>query len=302
MGVRCNTPTAATAVVFFKESVVSPDDATVPALLTCYDNCPKASASSGMDKDEPSYEDNFSAHDYSFTNGILMDGANPAVLTEESSEQRFGFSSGPLFDLTPNAGKLACPWDAGSVCGWLAWSALDEFYTWETGPNSWNKFASLEDGDGDIVVFDPPKQVDYEYPSTGTGGTNPTSVDQRFAGNNFSLEYAGFGSLLGIPGKCFNPENPADNDPDCGKSGRRWVPAFTIPAGSIASDAANQYLIKPLEVERRMSKATISQCCAVQLENLSSSWPNLNSDWVDPDLGTEPVLTDPPKVIAGVIQ
>jgi hypothetical protein len=302
LGVRCNTPNAATPVVFFKESVVSPDDATVPANLTCYDNCPKASSSSGMDKDEPKYDDNFSAHDYSFTNGILMDGANPAVLTEEDSEQRFGFSSGPLFDLTSNADKLACPWDAGAVCGWLAWSALDEFYTWETGPNSWNKFASLEDGDGAIVVFDPPKQIDYEYPATGTGGTNPTAVDQKFAGNNFSLQYAGFGSLMGIPGKCFNPENPADNDPDCGKSGRRWVPAFTIPAGSIASDAANQYLIKPLEVERRMSKATISQCSAVQLENLSSSWPNLNSDWIDPDLGTEPVLTDPPKVIAGAIQ
>lgn len=302
LGVRCDTPTAATPVVFFKESLVSPDDATVPAVLTCYDNCPKATSSEGMDKDDPSYENDFTAHSYSFTAGILRDGANPAVLTEESSEQRFGFSSGPLFDLTSNAGRLACPWDAGAVCGWLAWSALDEFYTWETGPNPWNKFASITDGDGAIVVFDPPKQVDYEYPTTGTGGVNPTGVDQKFAGNKFILEYAGFGSLFGVPGKCFNPENPSDTDPDCGKSGRRWVPAFTIPAGSIASDAAGQYLIKPLEVERRMSKGTLSQCSAVQLENLSSAWPNLNTDWVDPGLGTEPVLTDPPKVIAGVIQ
>ncbi len=302
LGVRCSRPAATTEVVFFTESVVSPSDNTVPAQLTCYDNCPRAESDDGMDKNSPTYENSSEPHNYTFVDGVLQDGPNPAVLTEESSEQRFGFNSGPLFDLTANADKLACPWNPEEVCGWLAWSALEEFYTWETGPNSWNKFATVEDEDGSVVVFDPPKQVDFEYSTAGTSGVNPAAVDQRFAGSHFMLQYAGFGSLFGVPGKCFNPENPSDSDPDCGKSGRRWVPAFTIPAGSVATDAEGQYLIKPLEIERRMAKAPLAQCSAVKVEDLSSNWPDLDSDWVDPNLGLEPELTDPPKVISGELQ
>jgi hypothetical protein len=301
LGVACDSPNASTPVVFFKESLVDPTDNSVPALLSCFDNCPKAGPS-GMDKDDLTYPQDQTAHNYTFADGILKDGANPATLSDEDSNQRFGFSSGPLFDLAANQAQLACPWDPSTTCGWLAWSVLDEFYTWETGPNSWNKFASVEDNLGDVVVFDPPLQLDFTYPATGTNGVNPAAVDQKFAGNHFLLQYSGFGALQGVPGKCFNPENPADSDPDCGKSGRRWVPAFTIPTGSLATDADDAYLIKPLEVERRMSKAALSACSGVQLEDLRSSWPNLNKDWIDPNLGEEPVLTDPPKVIAGEIQ
>jgi hypothetical protein len=303
LGVNCATPAATTKVIFFKETSVQPTDATVPAALRCYDNCPKAGAS-GMNKVDLTYPNDGSDHTYSFTAGLLRDGGNAVTLTETPDGQPWGFNSGPLFDPTPaNLTALACPWDPAQVCSWKAWSELAEFYTWETGPNNWNKFTTVVDGSNKPVTFDPPLPVQYTYPA-GTGGLNPTSVDQKYAGNTFLLQYQGFGSLQGIPGKCFNPENPSDTSPDCSKPGRRWVPEFTIPEGSVAKDGngAEKYYIKPLEIEQRMSKVAESECTSLKIVDLSSSWPSLEKDWQDPALGTEPQITDAPRVIAGVIQ
>lgn len=303
-GVRCSTPTADTKVIFFKESLVVPGDSTVPATLRCYDNCPKAGPS-GMDKNDPAYANNGTAHNYTYTSGLIRDGANAATLGEAQSGKSWGFGSGPMFD--PNAtnlAALACPWDAAQVCPWKAWGELGEFFMWETGPNSWNKFTSVVDGNGNVVKLDPPLPVQYVYPAVGTGGVNPTAVDQKFAGNTFYLQYGGFGNLQGIPGKCFNPENPADTDIDCSKPGRRWVPEFTIPSGSVAKNGngVDAYYVKPLEVEQRMAKAADASCSSIKVSDLSGMWPSLDSDWSDPNLGAEPEISGAPKVIAGVIQ
>lgn len=303
-GVQCDAPTASTTVVFYKESTVTPGDGTVPAVLTCYDNCPKATSPSGMSPSDPTYAGNFTAHTYAYTAGILTDGGNPATLSDVANGQPWGFNSGPLFDFASNAASLQCPWDAGQVCPWRAWSELPEFYTWETGPNSWNKFTTVQDQSSNILTFDAPKPVQFEYPLGGTDGLNPEAVDKKFRGNTFFLQYSGFGDLQGIPGKCFNPANPTDSSPDCSGEGRRWVPEFTIPAGStvLDEDGVTSYLVKPLEVEQRMAKAPISSCNNIDVVDLKSLWPNLSTDWKDPDLGTEPEITDPPKVIAGVVQ
>jgi hypothetical protein len=303
-GVHCDTPTAATTVVFYKEASVAPGDGTVPATLTCYDNCPKSTSPSGMNKDDPTYMGNFTAHTYAFTAGILTDAGNPATLSDAPAGQPWGFNSGPLFDYASNAASLQCPWDAGQVCPWRAWSELPEFYTWETGPNSWNKFTTVRDQSNNIVEFDPPKPVQYDYPTSGTDGLNPDAVDKKYGGNTFFLQYGGFGDLQGIPGKCFNPANPGDSSPDCSGEGRRWVPEFTIPGGSTVVDenGGANYLVKPLEVEQRMAKAPTASCSKIEVVDLKSLWPNLNTDWTDPALGREPDITDPPKVIAGVVQ
>lgn len=303
-GVRCDTPTASTQVVFYKESTINPDSDSVPATLTCYDYCPKATSASGMDPSSPDYEGVFDPHHYSFESGILMDGENPATLSEASEGQSWGFNSGPLFDLSAAGTSLACPWDEAQICPWRAWSELSEFYTWETGPNSWNKFTALKDQSNAIISFDPPKQVQFVYPTGGTHGANPEEVDQKYAGNTFFLQYQGFGDLQGIPGKCFNPADPSDTDPDCSGRGKRWVPEFTIPAGSTVtdSDGITTYLVKPLEVEQRMAKAPQNACSGINVPNLQSLWPDLNQDWTDPDLGVEPEITAPPRVVAGVLQ
>lgn len=303
LGVTCLTPSVNTQVIAFKESSVQPTDATVPGTLSCYDNCPKAGPS-GMNKADLTYANDGNAHSYTFTSGLLRDGGNAATLSEAPTGQPWGFNSGPIFEPTAsNLNALACPWNAAQVCSWRAWSELSEFYTWETGPNNWNKFTTVLDGSNNPVTFDPPLPVQFTYPA-GTGGINPAAVDQKYAGNTFFLQYQGFGSLQGIPGKCFNPENPSDTSLDCSQPGRRWVPEFTIPEGSIGKDGngVEKYYIKPLEIEQRMSKVAASECSSLKIVDLSSSWPNLAKDWTDPNLGPEPQIDDAPRVIAGVVQ
>jgi hypothetical protein len=304
LGVRCATPTASTKVIFFKESAVQPTDSTTPASLRCYDNCPKAGPA-GMDKGALTYPNDGSGHTYTFVGGLLRDEGNAVTLSEAPQGQPWGFNSGPLFEpTTANLNALQCPGVPGQVCSWRAWSELSQFYTWETGPNNWNKFTTVLDGSNDPVTFDPPLPVQFTYPA-GTAGLNPSAVDSKYAGNTFFLQYGGFGSLQGIPGKCFNPEDPSDKGLDCSKPGRRWVPEFTIPAGSVAKDANGtdpKYYIKPLEVEQRMSKVADSECASLKIVDLSSSWPSLEKDWQDPALGAEPPLADAPRVIAGVVQ
>jgi hypothetical protein len=82
------------------------------------------------------------------------------------------------------------------------------------------------------------------------------------------------------------------------------VPEFTIPAGSLAQngDGVDAFYIKPLEVEQRMAKVQSSQCTSIKIVDLSGSWPNLDKDWEDPNLGAEPQVEGAAKVIAGVIQ
>jgi hypothetical protein len=304
LGVTCAAPTASTTVVFFKESTVQPTDATLPASFRCYDNCPKAGGS-GMSKNDLTYANDGNSHDYTYATGLLRDGGNPATLSEAADGQPWGFNSGPLFEPSvANLQALACPWDAGQICPWQAWGALNEFFVWETGPNNWNKYTSVMGSDNSFVRFDPPIPVKYVYPAVGTGGVNPSAVDSRYAGNTFFLKYGGFGNLQGIPGKCFNPEDPSDTSIDCSKPGRRWVPEFTIPAGSLAQngDGVDAFYIKPLEVEQRMAKVQSSQCTSIKIVDLSGSWPNLDKDWEDPNLGAEPQVEGAAKVIAGVIQ
>lgn len=303
-GVKCSTPTGSTPVIFFKESQVKPGDSDAPTTLSCYQSCPKAGVN-GMNKADQQYAEDGNRREYTFNNGMLKDGSFDIALLEAPEGQSWGYNSGPLFKATSeNLQALRCPWNPAETCGWRAWSELSEFFTWETGPNNWNKFTSVTDGNGTVIEFDAPLPVKFVYPTAGTGGANPSEVDQKYAGNTFYLQYAGFGNLQGIPGKCVNPEDPNDTDIDCSKPGRRWVPEFTIPEGSTASNEAGteSYLIKPLEVEQRMSKVETSQCSSIKLIDLSSSLPDINKEWEDPDLGTEPELGDGAKVIAGVIQ
>ncbi len=306
-GFTCATPTGSTQVIFYKESTVYPADA-VPTTLSCYDNCPQAAGSGGMDPGSMSYSTFNTRHDYAFTDMLLKDGGNPAILTTTPTGQSWGFGSGPLFDLTAvdsASGKsyqqlLACDWDANQTCGWKAWSVLPVFYTWETGPNSWNQFTAAKGGDGNFVQFDPPWQVVFTYPTSGTNGVNPSAVDSKYSGTKFYLQYNGFGDLQGIPGKCVDPAS-GNTVLDCSQPGMRWVPEFTIPADSTVTVGSSSYLVKPLEIEERMVKSP-GMCTSLTPVDMSSSFPDVDTDWVDPALPAEPAVTAPPKVIGGVVQ
>jgi len=174
-----------------------------------------------------------------------------------------------------------------------AHSELSVFYTWETGPNQWNQFTALKDADGNVLEFQPPLQVQYEHKVYG----------HKYDGVTFNLEYSGFGNLHGIPGACIDMDTGAPTT--CGPD-TRWVPEFTIPDGSEADEGTNHYLIKALRKEQRMSKIDLDidpdACSTLTLTSYNLPTIDGVGGWEDPNIGDEPVVTNAPAVIGGVIQ
>lgn len=298
----CTAPSGTAPVVYFSESTVMPGD-TVPSTLACFDNCPAVASGdvSGVSSQ--------TAKNYAFNAAItgnnpmiLMDGSTPVLKTVDGSSS-WGFNSGPLFDVTyatvtSTTDPLACDWSTQNnlqVCGWKAWSALSTFYTWETGKNSWNQFTAAMDASGVFVKFDPPLAATYVHSQS-----DATAYDFKYDGTKFFLQYTGFGDLQGIPGKCFNPDT-GTTVTNCNGNGLRWVPEFTIPADAQITIGGIQYLVKPLEMEQRM-KVKPGGCAGLTTSSYASSMLNMATDWVDPALGAEPVVTASPKVIGGVVQ
>lgn len=298
----CNAPNDNTGVIFYSENMVYPSD-TVPAKLRCYDNCPKlenGNVTSQMMNFDPSRLMETTFTDYTFDSAAMVikdKSGNPVVQTAVDGAQ-FGMMSGPMFDPdnADNMVALKCgdmmmdDSSKNGICPWKAWSELDVFYTWETGNNNWNKFTALKK-DGAFLTFDPPLQVQYTHSETGS----------NYNGSKFYLEYAGFGDLHGIPGTCVD-FNTGEKIP-CGPN-TRWIPEFSIPAGSEVtdgSDATKKYYIKPLEREQRMKKVDDSVCEAAGLEFFEWSLPTM-LDWKDPKIGTEPVIIGAPAVVGGVVQ
>ncbi len=284
-------------VVFYAENVVFPSD-TVPASFACFDNCPDVSKINSLDpwpfnnqygqpQDVPPALAQYLSYDFNSTQMLLTDGVTPVIATNPFYQS--GIMSGPLFEPTPgNLGLLACDWDPNKTCGWQAWNKLPVFYTWETGPNNWNKFTALKSPvDNSVLTFDPPLQVSYVH----TWDDLTTST--------FNLEYSGFGNLWGIPGKCIDWDTGVEVN--CGPD-TRWIPQFSIPSGAEVTDVLDgvtNYYVKPLEEEQRMKQKDASVCAT--LSTTTYPLPNI-SEWHDPSIGTEPVVEGPPAVIGGVLQ
>ena len=302
-GMKCDSPKRESVVVFYKESVVSATDKSVPSQLTCFNNCPKPESAEGMSGPNSIYsDDGFTGHYYSFSDALLREKTSNYQVILTSANAGFGFNSGPLFESTQaNIDALNCNWqfDPSKICGWKAWTELTVFYTWETGPHSYNQYVGAKkEGESSYVQFDPPLSVIFTYPDS-TNGYNSTALDSKYKGTVFYLEYNGFGDLQGIPGKCFDPATGASQTDCSGGENLRWVPEFAIPAASVAGKTS-EYLIKPLQVEQRMSPAP-NQCSSLNLEDLSSNYPDLTKDWVDPNLGDEPKVEGPPKFVGGLV-
>jgi hypothetical protein len=291
-----------TVVNFYTDELVYPDGV-VPGTLVCFNNCPDAGILNNQnpfnDYSNPEYGvvPEASTHsEYTFDSArlVLVDGDTDVVTTTPAENFQWGLMSGPLFD-PAYLNNLACDLDGDlvneSTCGWLGWSELAEYYTWETGPNDWNQFTALEnppppDGDGSIVPFEPPLLVSY------------THTWEDFTQSTFYLEYSGFGNLQGIPGKCVDQDT--GQEMPCG-SESRWLPQFNIDSGTEVTDAADDtiYRVKQLEKEQRMAEAADPASCA-ELTLKPYTLPDL-ADWVDPNIGLEPVVEGAPAVIGGVI-
>lgn len=305
----CDAPADATQVIYFKEDVVFPGD-TVPADLKCYDNCPKYTAGvGGVSPSDATYMPDWSpwdgtdSHDYTFSSSsdemLLEEEGNALVwVSDDSGQNQWGVMSGPLFEATEeNLTSLACDDMNGNslpddgTCGWKAHSALSVFYTWETGSNAWNQFTGLKDAEGNILEFEAPLQVQYVHSQP-----DESEPDFKYNGASFILEYSGFGNLHGIPGNCIDKDTgePTNCGPDT-----RWVPELSISDGSEATDGTNDYLIKALRKEQRMSSVDIGECDGLTLAAYDLP---LIDDWTDPAIGDEPVVTNAPAVVGGVIQ
>jgi hypothetical protein len=300
----CSAPTNNTNVIYFTEDVVYPGDS-VPSTLKCFDNCPKAT-SSGIDANDPfnqnDFSPGFSGYDYTFNSAgsdmaLKESGSGDPLIwsTGSNSQYQWGVMSGPLFEPTSsNLALLACDWDPNQTCGWKAWGALNVYYTWETGPNNWNQLTSLADSNGTPLTFDAPLQVVYTHSQTDSAKS-----DFKYNGAKFFLEYSGFGNLWGIPGKCIDPDTGADTN--CSQNAR-WVPEFSIPNGAEVTNSSNSttaYHVKALEKEQRMQSVAASTCSSLTLT--AYTLPN-TSDWEDPNIGSEPTVTNAPAVVGGVLQ
>ncbi len=281
-------------VVFYAESIIFPSD-TVPSTLACFSNCPDLTkiASGEQWPYDNTHEQpqqgvpTYLSYNFDTSQMLLTYEGTPVLAT--SDNYQWGVMSGPLFEPTAeNLNLLACDWDPTQTCGWLSHNNLPEFYTWETGPNEWNKFTALVNpDDASILKFDPPLQVSYLH----TWDDLSTST--------FNLEYSGFGNLQGIPGKCIDWDS--GEEIECGE-GTRWIPQFSISEGSEVtdvSDGTTLYYVKALEKEQRMRQLEESICA--ELPTTTYTLPSM-SEWVNPDIGSEPVVEGAPAVIGGVVQ
>lgn len=162
------------------------------------------------------------------------------------------------------------------------WAAFDQdvYYTWETGPKTWNKFIAIRDADGAAVTFEAPLFLNYVH----------TEANDRSGGDDFAkyydkkylFDYSGFGELHGIPSGM--DENG------------RWANFFNLKDGA----EVDGYLVKALDIDMRMKETDEANCSALAVDS-SLSLPALDS-YSDLSLGDAPTVDGAPAVIEGVIQ
>ncbi|MDY6825196.1 MAG: hypothetical protein SWH68_15610 [Thermodesulfobacteriota bacterium] len=115
-----------------------------------------------------------------------------------------------------------------------AWQAhgADTYYSWETGEEDWNQFATLQDDAGDYVVFEAPLVFEYTHQTA-----NDINGDATYDGKKFRMEYDG--NHLNIPWK-FNPNATGPGD--------GWEPMFNLKNGTVLTDSSGtQYVVKGIE-------------------------------------------------------
>ena len=139
--------------------------------------------------------------------------------------------------------------------------------------------------------------MNVKYIHSGTGSNSGKSYDNA----TFYLEYGGHGDLWGLPSFCISRKNGEKTS--CSNDGTtRWIEEITIPATSIATqtkDRTTHYMVKPLDIEQTMKKASSSSVCTAAGLSLGGlSLPDV-SRYSDPDIGAKPSVKGPPAVVAG---
>ena len=170
---------------------------------------------------------------------------------------------------------------------WEMWD-LDEFYTYETGHNTWNQYAAVTDSNSEFVAFDPPLQFLYTH-STAADRNDEATYD----GVSYFLQYGGNGDLWGIPyeGADLGGEGEAD----------RWYPVFTIADGTLMGPTGTEYVVRAIELEQTLQEAP-GAAPGLDISDADDLVLPTVDDYETPDIGARPVVTDPPAVINGEVQ
>jgi hypothetical protein len=246
---------------------------------------------------EGTTETGFIGYKFDTTNyrlNVGLDGSGSSVVqTTDASGNNWSVNSGAMFDPTVDANwdALACDWNTSVTCTWKT-HELETFYTWETGVDSWSRYTGLKKDTGAFLSFSPPLQVEYTHEADGS---------------KYMLEYNGYGELNGIPGMCVSQDTGLDVDCWDIQDWRsvRWVPQFMIPDGSVITaenprdGTSNTYYSLALEKEQRLKGTTAGYCVDLNIPTMDLP---VIADYVDPTIGTMPVVDAAPAVIGGVVQ
>ncbi len=316
-GVTDPVVAAAVPVLYYNQNLVYPNQ--FPASLYCLSDCPTAAAmasyfASGSQDLSPfggSYNNEADTplsgvvtYTTSATNATLVDSAGQPVIFANASllanqpQYQTGINSGRLFT---SLAAAQCADNPQMYCDGQT-ANLDVYYVWQTGSNSWNQFAAVEDGTGAFVQFDAPLLVKYTVPAGAQYGS--------YAGTTLVLQYGGFGQLWGIPGTCVDPVTNATVS--CSGQNVENVSAFEIPDDptvGVVSSGQTTYLVKWLQREILFAQQNLSVCTAAALNlPVGVSLPDTTSlqNTTDPNspiyIGAKPTVTGQPRVIQGVVE
>ncbi|TMH36003.1 MAG: hypothetical protein E6H58_02835 [Betaproteobacteria bacterium] len=315
-GVTGAVDSASVNVIYREQALVYPAD--MPTTLFCLRECPTAATlasffaqnSTDMSPFVASTFNNWGPTDasgvvsYTTGNALLKDAATASVVftnrdaLQARPQYQWGVRTGRLFTALADA---QCANDATKFCD----SKVDElatYYQWETGPNQWNQFAAVKDGNGDIVAFDAPLQVSYDVPNSAHYGA--------YAGKSIVLQYGGFGDLWGIPGECVS--SVTNLHVSCDTANSRYVPAFVIPFDELlgrVNHGATPLLAKWLDREIRFARKDVSVCSAAGVTLGAAVTLPTAAGLANPAdaassiyIGVMPIVTDPPRVIQGDVK
>ena len=288
------------------DSIVKPDDSSIPSTLYCVGWCVDSSLNSVYEGSVN--QANVRQYTWNGTTGALMTGSTAIDFTNANNS----FNSGVLVSQTDLA-KLACKQWNGSqnvdaYCDGYADNELSVYYRWETGPNSWNRYVGIKDGNNQLVSFSPPMELTYQVPAND-------SYAGDYAGKTVNIQYPGGGNLW-LPGYCFDASSPTRARKQCDNS-TKWANEFLIPYDTTAGVVTDrktqtQYYVKNLKRGVYFPLAS-NGACNGSLQTTAQNYagrtlPTL-SNWKSPIdssssgyIGTWKDPTGTPLIIDGVLQ
>lgn len=253
------TPTDASTIYFHSEQTVDPQTATNLTLYTwefTMDLPIDQDAVNNFNTDRNNYWSNPAEKTFYFDAGNMMleDTVGNSVtlgsdLTiPDGSDLQWGYHIGPL---TTTQYTIDNFWQAHEA---------QTYYTWNTGDDDWNQFATLKDGNGNFVSFDAPISFGYTHSQA-----NDINDDPEYDGKVFRIEYDG--NSVFIPWE-FDSET------------QEWEPQINIRDGVLMGDS-NQYVIKATEESLIMEPL---------MEEPNTTFPDNSVD--EPDLVYDSTKTD----------